>query len=338
MDKYKSNQPNAAKLVSSLRSTGYDSYSAIEDIVDNSIDAGARNISILVSTTDGELGIMIADDGHGMDEHILDQALKLGSDTEKNDLSDLGKFGMGLCTASISLSRKLEVITKTKGGSVLYSCQDLDLIAELNDFRKIGPEMANDSHVELFEQLVSGENGTVVVLSKIDRISDSNTSQFANKLSRDLGRIYRKFIDSGIRFEVNNKKIEANDPLWTDNEMTQIYSDELYQLPTSLTRGGRVKKIRIKIALLPDLNPEQSKSARINLTDEGFYVLGNDSEIAHGVTLGRVSRHDDFNRLGIELEFDAELAEVMGVTFSKVGIKPNQTVSDFLKQEIGGQT
>lgn len=334
MDQIRSNKPNAAKLISSLRNTGYDSYAAVEDIIDNAIDAQARVVRVMVENQKRELRITIADNGTGMNEAILDEALKLGSVTDKDEVSDLGKFGMGLCTASISMARKLEVITKTKDSDCLYSSQDLDEIVKHNEFIKI-LRKANKEEDQVLKDL-SGKQGTVIILSNIDRLSDTNISQFAAKLSKDLGRIYRKFIEAGITFYVNDKKIEISDPLMLSNSETKVYSDEVYELPPNAVNGKK-EKIRVKIAILPEVNSELEKEMKMNIRSQGFYVLRNNREVASGETLDVFSKHNDFNRLRAELSFSATLDNEMGVRFSKDGVEPNQAITDFLKQEIGGQ-
>lgn len=332
---YISNEPNAAKLINSLRNTGYDSYAAIEDIIDNSVDAHTKSIKVYVEHKESNLRVIIADSGDGMDESTLDQALRLGSLTDRDDVSDLGKYGMGLCTASISMARKLEVLTVEKGGKMYYGAQDLDDIQSQNKFIKIQRE-ATSAEQKFATNFIGGDQGTVVILSKVDRLSDSNVSQFANKLSRDLGRIYRKFIEAGIEFYVNDKKIELTDPLMLANPESKIYSDEEYELPISIT-GGRKEKINVKIAILPQVNEELEKEMKINISAQGFYVLRNNREIANAVTLGVFGKHNDFNRVRIELSFGASLDNEMGVRFSKDGVSPNQGISDFLKNELGGQ-
>ena len=150
------NHPNAGKLLSSLRNTGYDSsYTAIEDIIDNSIDAGATSVNVAINTVDKDLRIIISDNGSGMLEDVLDQALKLGSATQKDEMSDLGKYGMGLCTASISMAKGLEVITKQVSGEYLYSSQDLDEVVEVDDFVK-ELRKANKDEIALFSQHIKG--------------------------------------------------------------------------------------------------------------------------------------------------------------------------------------
>jgi hypothetical protein len=326
------NHPNAGKLLSSLRNTGYDSYTAVEDIIDNSIDAGARNINIAINMIEKDLCIIISDDGSGMNEEILDEALKLGSATEKDEMSDLGKYGMGLCTASISMSKRLEVITKQSNGSFLYSSQDLDEIVKADDFIK---EMgqANKDQIELFKKHVKEDHGTIIILSKIDRVSNTNYTIFANILSKEIGRIFRKFIEAGINFYVNNKKVTSVDPLMVNVKGTQIYSDEEYEIPYQ----NRKDKIRVKVAILPDMNEALEKEMKLNISSQGFYVIRNNREIASGLTLDVFKKHNDFNRLRIELSFTSNLDNEMGVRFTKDGVSPNQAISDFLKQEIGGQ-
>src|SRR5260370_25946611 len=126
--------PNHAKLIESLRCLGYDNSHAISDIVDNSVDAGAKNIRVIVRTSKGAPEIVVADDGLGMDEEILDQAIRLGSLVEKDASNDLGRFGMGLCTASLSICRQTTVLTKTVEGELLKEVKDVDEVKRMNSF------------------------------------------------------------------------------------------------------------------------------------------------------------------------------------------------------------
>src|SRR5947207_1457770 len=112
------NPPNAKRTIEALRELGYDSYASVMDLLDNSIDAEASNIEITISEDKGDIRIVIEDDGVGMDEDTLSEALRLGSDTQRES-GDLGKFGLGLVTASIGLSRRIEVYTREVGGELL---------------------------------------------------------------------------------------------------------------------------------------------------------------------------------------------------------------------------
>ncbi|MDD3923285.1 MAG: ATP-binding protein, partial [Endomicrobiaceae bacterium] len=326
------NHPNAGKLLSSLRNTGYDSYTAVEDIIDNSIDAGATSINVIVNMVEKDFRVTITDNGSGMSEHILDEALKLGSETQKDEMSDLGKYGMGLCTASISMAKNLQVITKQVDGDYLYSSQDLDEIVKANDFIK-ELRKANKEEIALFKDHIEEDHGTMILLSKIDRLSNTNPTIFANLLAKEMSRIYRKFIEAGIKFSVNKKVIKAVDPLMIDNKDTQVYSDEEYEIPSNEGKD----KIRIKIVILPDVNENLEKELKMNIHSQGFYIVRNNREIANGLTLDVFKKHNDFNRLRLELSFTSNLDNEMGVRFTKDGVSPNQAITDFIKQEIGGQ-
>ena len=102
------NDPNAGRLIESLRYLGYGNYEAVADIVDNAIDAEARHISLRVQQRNNQPQISIADDGIGMTKEVLDQAMRLGSLTTRDLTSDLGKFGMGLVTTPI-ISKRAEL-------------------------------------------------------------------------------------------------------------------------------------------------------------------------------------------------------------------------------------
>src|SRR5262249_48715553 len=156
-----------------LRHLGYNNHSAIADLVDNSIDAEAAHIGIEVLRDKGDFVISIMDDGHAMDRSVLDEALKLGSNTERNAASDLGLYGMGLVTASNSIGRRLEVLTRQDGGALLRSVSDLDEIIAQNRFVKylgVGDEADAARFDQMFNRngLDVPSSGTIVTISKSD--------------------------------------------------------------------------------------------------------------------------------------------------------------------------
>src|SRR5262249_58727759 len=129
------NPPNARRTIEALRELGYDSYASVLDLIDNCIDAQATQVDVKVSEQKGDIVISIDDNGIGMDEAMLDEALRLGSETDRES-GDLGKFGLGLVTASIGLSRRIEVFTREPGKPLFYGGFDLDEIADRNEFVK----------------------------------------------------------------------------------------------------------------------------------------------------------------------------------------------------------
>jgi len=104
------NTPHAAKFINSFRSNAHSTISAIQDLIDNSIDAKGKNIQISIEFKNYDFEIIISDDGVGMDRNTLSEANTLGSSVQKG-ISDLGKYGMGLVTEGFSISKQIKIIT-----------------------------------------------------------------------------------------------------------------------------------------------------------------------------------------------------------------------------------
>jgi hypothetical protein len=317
------NTPNPSRLIEALRHTGYDNMSAVADLIDNSFDAGASNVWLDIIPSHEDFIITIADDGSGMNHQILDQAMRLGSQTERNTGSDLGKFGMGLVTASLSISRRLTVISK-HDGDFLTAIQDLDAIRLTNNFSKELRKSTPDE-AERFKKLTNNAvSGTLVMLTKCDRIQNTNINQFATKLTKEMGQVYRLFLDSGRSIYIRGTKVVASDPLMLNDSDTRLFSDEEFDIAI----GQETEKIRIRVAMLPPMDVQTAKIKEVNIANQGFYLIRNHREIVSGVTLGIFTKHNDYNRVRIEVFFSGDLDDAMGLTFFKKDVKPNQSVLD----------
>jgi hypothetical protein len=315
------NPPNARRTMEALREMGYDSYASILDLIDNSIDAGASVIQVTISEQKGEILIAIEDDGSGMDEDTLSEALRLGSDTVR-ETGDLGKFGMGLVTASIGLSQRVEVLTKEADGPLLYGAFDLEEIAEKDQFLKwIGPGTAE--HRRLF----SKEKGTRLGLSKIDRISNRNTTTFANTLRKKIGQVFRKFLKSGrnLRIEVNEQVVEPIDPLMLNHPQTQLV------LETEIEVDG-LGSITLRVVDLPDFGSAGNSAHGIIPQNSGFYIVRNNREIMEAATFDFYKKHPDYSHFRAEICFDGALDGPFHTDIKKMFIHPSQSFLDKLRQ------
>lgn len=331
----KENKPNARKMIRSMRHLGYSNYAAVKDIIDNSNDANATWIKVYVHSAKDDFTITVVDNGDGMDRDTLDEALRLGSDTERNIVSDLGKFGMGLVTASLSICKTVEVITKQKDGPILHSVQDVRVVEEKNDFVKYLNDAGEDAK-NLFEALLGGRgSGTIVRLTNCDHISNRHAGSFANKLRKEIGQTYRYFITSQQRtFFVNDQEITLVDPLMLEEGGT-IHSDEQYTISFTNEQGEEQSDvIRVRVALLPDFGIEGNRDRGINIPNQGIYLLRNYREIAEGEMFGLQAKHNDLNRVRAEVFFPATLDELMGVDFTKQKPEPKQAIIDKLKQAL----
>jgi hypothetical protein len=326
------NLPNPAKLMESLRHAGYDNYHAITDIIDNCIDAEANNIWVEIHHEKDDFIIKIIDDGCGMDEKTLDEALKLGSETLKDVASDLGRFGMGLSTASLSMSRRTTVLTKKNAGNLLKAITDLDWMIEKNSFNKF-QDQGNEEDKALFDRYLKGFNrGTIVILSKSDRIQNRNVTVFCNTLKNHIGRIFRRFIEAGKKFYVNGELVPLVDPLMLSENGTFVFSDEYYPIKIETGNGVVEDSIRIRMVILPDFGIAGNTERKINSQTQGFYVMRNERELFDGDSLGVYTKDAHLNRFRAELCFIGALDSLMGVHFTKRSLSIDQALADKIKE------
>lgn len=225
--------PEPKILIESLRDIGYSFNSALADIVDNSITANATRIKILAIPED-EFRIAIIDDGEGLTHDELKQAMRLGSSDPRieRDLHDLGRFGLGLKTASFSQCRRLTVVSR-KNGQINAFTWDLDLVVETNTWSVIERDDIDD--IPYIEEL--GGSGTLVLWEKLDRLTGArgsgkvNHTRVISEAQDHLALVFHRFIvgERGIKrisILVNMHELEAIDPFNTNHRATQRYDRE----------------------------------------------------------------------------------------------------------------
>ena len=292
--------PFAPSLIESMRSLGYSFPAAIADLLDNSISAKARNIDI-ISTPGMEPSLFILDDGNGMTENELCEAMRYGSsnplETRRED--DLGRFGLGMKAASLSQCRKLIVVSKKEGKVSAYSW-DLDYVIDSESWMLMGfteEEMLQFPHID---QLLEKEHGTYIYLSEFDRIKEGtgNLSETFNKclddMSNHLALVFHRFIDEGLIIRVNQLELEARDPFLSYHRATQRKRESSFRINNE------------KITLKPFILPHLSKLSQDDLdkvggkdrlrSEQGFYVYRNKRLIIWG-TWFRLERKDELNKL-----------------------------------------
>jgi hypothetical protein len=215
--------PSPESLVESLRSVGYSLPTALADIIDNSIAAGAKNIWVHFHWAGKDSHVSIMDDGCGMNEEELRAAMRHGSKNPKDprDPKDLGRFGLGLKTASLSQSRNLSVISRVKGCAPVSRTWDLDELASSGDWRLlISPSRAAALMIPELQRL---DSGTVVVWSDLDRMVGAAACGSAVDRDRFLAAVenavehlsmtFHRFLGEGsLKIYVNGTPVAAWDP------------------------------------------------------------------------------------------------------------------------------
>ena len=231
--------PRAGALVESLRGFGYSTGAAIADLVDNSISAGARNIRLDCRFDGPNSSISLLDDGDGMTEDELKNAMVLGArsplDTRRSQ--DLGRFGLGLKTASFSQCRCLTVASRRNAITAVRRW-DLDYIARspADEWRLLtGPRSGSEHHLRALDEQVSG---TIVVWDVIDRLtagmqagnrrSEDAFFQIVENVEQHLAMVFHQFLEGkdALRLFVNGRRVKAWDPFMRSHPATSATPPE----------------------------------------------------------------------------------------------------------------
>lgn len=317
--------PEAKGLFQALRDMGYENTAAIADLVDNSIDAGATNIRITVS--ENMQRIYLADDGIGMSPEVLNTAIKLGGKKAHNDTSDLGKYGLGLITASLSLGKIIRVITKN-GNKYNSAVLDYDVICETNKFVADFHE-SNNAEKEAFDfRTHNAQSGTIIIIDKCDSIQYTKAKDLVAALESNLGQVFRTFLKNGKRIYINDVQIIAIDPLFQDlADVTNLVDENVEVCANGVSRGI----MHVLAVEIPDQKAKRNKALRLNIQGQGFYILRNNREIASALEFQEIfKKHNDFNLLRIEVSFSPELDSLMGINIKKHDVVPSEEVINAL--------
>ena len=178
------NTPSPSVLMNSMRSIGYTFKTALADIVDNSISAEAKNVYINVPINDSNLFISVLDDDHGMTRNELFNAMKYGCDREYS-LSDLGRFGLGLKSASLSQCRILTVLSKNE--NIISGFQwDLDLVLKDKKWDCIELNAMEFAEIPNADALIKLPMGTLVVWQNFDIAYKKSNGRIREYLSDEM--------------------------------------------------------------------------------------------------------------------------------------------------------
>lgn len=342
--------PDPARVMEGLRDTGYDFNTAIADIIDNSIAAHATIIDILMEMDPkGDAFVYIADNGCGMDFDGLKNAMKYGS-AERADKASLGKFGLGLKTASTAFCRSLSVVSKGKDLVARKVQWDLDYIAETGQWKLRQPEISDDE-IEYLEEICGEGTGTLVIWEKIDRLLNDcktktaakNALKKAEQLLRfHISMVYQRFLDAGddrapnVSIRLNGIKVTPWDPFCLSEENTSIlYTDELeIEMPGETD----IPVLHIKAVLIPRRDEfstrEAGESARVSNDMQGFYVYREQRLIHYGDWMGMFSKEPHGTLLRVELSFDHRLDNAFHVDIKKSRILLNEEIFSYIKDSV----
>lgn len=333
--RYERIAPRAATLIESMRDIGYSLQTALADIIDNSITASAGSIEIFADTTSHELCIAILDNGNGMGATELMEAMRPGtrSPLDQRDSTDLGRFGLGLKTASFSQCRRLTVVSR-KNGETNCARWDLDEVVKANDWLVEIPDEFVD--IPWIERL--GEKGTLVLWEKLDRLVDrTNQIRQIDEAAEHLMMVFHRFLEGEkgiqkISLSLNGRKLEPLNP---------------FHLKHPATQTGPLETIRLNghdIAIQSFTLPHHKKVSASDwdkyagregyVKNQGFYVYRGKRLIIHGTWFG-LARQMELTKLArVRIDIPNGLDSDWKIDVKKASAQPPPQVRERLRRII----
>jgi hypothetical protein len=327
--------PDPSRLIEGLRDTGYEFNTALADIIDNSIDANATKVRVWIRMDmDGDVTVSVTDNGQGMDEAELLNAMTYGAKSKK-DKSCLGKFGLGLKTASTAFCRRLSVITRSaKPGLLLKATWDLDHVEKKKEWEVLMDKPSKEE-VELLDEAAKGGPGTLVLWEKVDRLlkdyekpgggpARGALKHVAEDFQDHAAMVYQRFLDPNDKrartFEmiVNDAGVPPWDPFCRKNDNAEAVAEKT--VPVELSDGATAEFV-IRAVVLPRReefeSPAAAKAARLENQTQGIYVYRENRLIHPADWLGMFSKEPHFSLLRVEFSFDHHLDDAFQVDIKK---------------------
>jgi hypothetical protein len=290
--------PSAHALIEALRGVGYSLATAAADLIDNSISAGARNVWLNFTYAGRDSTIYLLDDGKGMAPAELVRAMTLGmrNPKEPREASDLGRFGLGLKTASFSQCRRLTVASR-RAGQTAVRVWDLDHVARTNDWQLlIGPGAGFEEHLRRLDRMPSG---TVVLLEKLDRIIDGVQTgrsldsflELIDRVEEHLAMVFHRFLEGSspdLNLFINGISPTARVKPWDPFMGHSVTTEATPQEQISTAQGS----VGLKGFILPHkdfLSAEEftgGSGPEGWIAQQGFYVYRNRRMLLAGGWLG----------------------------------------------------
>jgi hypothetical protein len=361
--------------------------SALCEHVDNALQWGATEIRVYFHQT-GKRGefktaVLVYDNGKGMAPHVLKVATAFGGSMVYENRQGIGRFGMGMKAAALSLSPVLDVYSWQERNAIYSMTLDVQDVGssksnliELPDavqndklpsdiveiltrpmrFPKNAQETQTlfaDNPGELDERFP--ESGTIVFMPDCDRLSFKTADKLVDHATKEMGRIYRRFIAKGIKLFVNNRLVEAFDPTYSMTSARHTRVDGLPVIHSKLIRSWPIEvpvaensekttTVRVRLFALPyeewsALSRKVLKNDLHVFDDHTVSFMRNDREVEIGSSYPRLKlrRHSDLTWLRLEIDFSGEADEGAGVAANKQGVRLKEYFAEKIVEKVGDE-
>lgn len=337
--------PSASSLSASMRDLGYSLETAIADLVDNSISAEATSVEIFCDLAQQNPTLGIIDNGHGMDEAGIIDALRHGSKnpSETRSLRDLGRFGLGLKTASFSQCKRLTVISNS--GSGLRAAEwNLDTVHKKDDW--LIAILEPEEIAELpFQELITGK-GTAVIWRDLDRLFEDETGSKRDEIvnekldvvEKHLSLVFHRFLSGEVpsrkrlALSLNGHPIEPFDPFCRKNSATQLLPEEVVRIDG------------VAVHMQPYILPHHSKLSAKEydfyqnrsdfISNQGAYVYRGGRLMAWGDWFRLIPKGEATKLARVQVDFPNILDEMWTIDIKKSRARPPVVVRARLRQII----
>jgi hypothetical protein len=331
------------QLMESMRAVGYTLETAVADIIDNSITAGGNQVDVLF-TTIPEPRIAILDNGSGMDQETLSLAMKLAARPPSYGRQpfDLGRFGLGLKTASLSQARSLTVATK-QGQAVRAVRWDLDHLAVTNKWSLQVLDEAEVHSLAWIESLDSYESGTLVLWEKLDQLHEApelvehQLDELMIRVRDHLGLVFHRFTGSTmppltkpLTLQINSAHVPRVDPFLTHHRGTREGPQEDINI--------RDARVTVQPYTLPYISKLSAADRRIALIagplrdSQGFYIYRTGRLVLWG-TWFRIIPRDELGKLArVQVDMPNTLDHLWALDIKKSSASPPPEVRRRLAQ------
>ncbi|MCH8207495.1 MAG: ATP-binding protein, partial [Nitrospinae bacterium] len=315
-------------------------------MIDNAIDASANDIDLrlnLRANKPQEAEIVIVDNGTGMTPAEIVNSLRLGSGVKGGHRSALGRFGIGLTNAALSLGRRVEVYSWRTPRYVRMTRVDLDdVLSGLQDTVPMPVRVPWPADVEK----ETHKSGTMIRLCNLDRLNSRYVKPMQQNISTEFGRVYRKHLTLGLTIRVNGKPIEAIDPMFLmpgsgirgekygTTLVLPIRDDRTITTAPRLRRSVSILFSELPVERSSALSNHEKRSLGISKRS-GVSILRGNREIDYGwFFMGRKRKenYDDWWRC--QISFFPDLDELFGVNNTKQGIRPQRELVEVLTPHI----
>lgn len=320
--------PRPGELIDSLRDFGYTLHSAIADLVDNSITAHARRITITIAPEGRRPAhIAVVDDGVGMAVETLVEAMRLGTKGPQiaRAPDDLGRFGLGMKTASLSQGRAVTVITKRVGETSNGRCLDMRFVRDAQSWSLTAPSspLAAD-----YATIIDGQpSGTAVIIEDLDRATffkvppaqlHEHLGTALGIVAAHLGLVFHRFLANGLQIRIGERTIAAWDPFLT-GKATALPTETLQLEGVPIVLSPYVLPHKSKLS--SDEEHARAGGPRGWNDHQGFYIYRCDRLIVPGTWLNlglRKEEHYKLARIAVGLPNSMDDAWHLNVTKAHV--------------------